>query len=101
MSAADGTVFVDVSAGIEIRGFAQASSVLNNRIRGRARAALSLIDQNGRMPADTSLALNDVADFQSSAADIFVDAGVTNTFIFGRQASITDNGTGTVVVPKP
>jgi hypothetical protein len=39
MSAAHGTVFADLSAGIEMKGFAQGSLVLNNRIRGRARAA--------------------------------------------------------------
>ena len=101
MSAVDGTVFADVSAGIELRGFVQGSSVLNNRIRGRARAALSLIDQNGGMPGDSSLALNDVADFQPTTADIFIDTGVTNTFVFGRQASLTDLGSGTTVVPRP
>ncbi len=99
MSAANDTAFADLSAGIEMRGFAQGTSVLNNRIRGRARAALSMIDQNGGMPGGNSLALNDVADFQPSVSDIFIDAGVTNTFVFGRQASVVDNGSGTVVVP--
>jgi hypothetical protein len=101
MSAAHGTVFTDLSAGIEMKGFAQGSLVLNNRIRGRARAALSLIDLNGGMPGRNSLVLNDVAHFHSSVADVYIDAGVTSTFVFGHQASLIDNGVDTVVVAVP
>jgi hypothetical protein len=52
--------------------------VLNNRIRGRASAALSVIDQSGGMPGNNAFVSNDVSGFQSSVADIFVDAGATN-----------------------
>ena len=101
MSAPEGTVFGANSAGIEIRGFAQGNSVLNNRIRGRARAALAVLGQNGGIPGNSSFVSNDLSGFQSSLADIFVDAGVTNTFVIGRQATVQDHGSGTVVVPMP
>ena len=101
MSAPEGTVFGANSAGIEIRGFAQGNSVLNNRIRGRARAALAVLDQNGGIPGNNSFVANDLDGFQSSLADIFVDAGVTNTVVIGRQASVEDHGSGTMIVPIP
>ena len=99
MSAAEGAVFGDNSAGIEIRGLALNNAVLNNRIRGRARAALSLIAQNGRIPGNNSFVSNDLDGFRSSLADIFVDAGVTNTFVIGRQVTVEDRGSGTILVP--
>ena len=99
MSAQEGTVFGSSSAGIGIKGFAQGNSVLNNRIRGRARAALAVNAQNAGIPGNNSFVSNDLDGFQSSLADIFVDAGVTNTAVIGRQARIEDHGTGTVVVP--
>jgi hypothetical protein len=99
MSAPAGTVFGPNSAAIEIRGFAGSNTVLNNRIRGSANAALTVLDQNGGMPATNSFVSNDLTGFQSSLADIFVDAGATNTFVIGRQGTVVDNGSGTRVVP--
>jgi hypothetical protein len=101
MSAPEGTVFDTNSAGIEVRGFVQGNSVLNNKIRGRAGAALAEVVQNGRIPGNNSFVANDLDGFQSSLADIFIDAGVTSTFVIGRQATVQDNGSGTVVVPMP
>ena len=100
MSAADGTVFATTSGGIQISGPAQVNSVLNNRIRGRARAALAVGAKNGGAPGNTSFVANDLDGFQSSLADIFVDAGATNTVMIGPQATIEDHGVGTVVVPR-
>jgi hypothetical protein len=99
MSAQEGTVFGASSAGIGIRGFAQGNSALNNRIRGRARAALAVNAQNAGIPGNNSFISNDLDGFQSSLADIFVDTGVTNTSVIGRQALVEDHGSGTVVVP--
>ena len=99
MSAPEGTAFGANSAAIEIRGYAQGNSVLNNRIRGRARAALAVNTQNAGIPGNNSFVANDLDGFQSSLADIFVDAGVTNTAVIGHQARIEDHGTGTVIVP--
>ena len=99
MSAPEGTVFGAGGAGIQIRGFAHGNSVLNNRIRGRSRAALAVIDQNGGIPGNNSFFANDLDDFQSLLADIFIDRDVTNTVVIGRRAGVEDHGTGTVVVP--
>jgi hypothetical protein len=101
MSAPDGTVFAATSGGIQIRGFAQGNSVLNNRISGRARAALAVGVLNNGIPGNNFFVANDLSGFQSSQADIFVDAGVTNTAIIGRKALIEDHGSGTVVLPMP
>lgn len=101
MSSPEGTAFGPNSAAIEIKGFAQGNSVLNNRIRGRAGAALAVIGLNGGTPGNTSFVANDLAGFQSSLADVFVDAGATNTVVIGRRAIVKDQGSGTVVVPMP
>jgi hypothetical protein len=47
MLAPEETIFRANSAAIEIRGLAESSAVRNNGIRGRARAALSVVGQNG------------------------------------------------------
>jgi hypothetical protein len=99
MSSVAGTVFGPNSAAIEIRGFAGSNTVLNNRIRGRANAALTVLDQNGGMPASTSFVSNDLSGFQSSLADIFVDTGAPNTFVIGHQGTVMDQGSGTVIIP--
>jgi hypothetical protein len=65
MSAPASTVCGPNSAAIEIRGFAGSNTVLYNRIRGRANAALTVLDQNGGMPANTSFVSNDLSGFQS------------------------------------
>ena len=80
---------------------ALAGSVAAQPVVVTARAALNVIDQNGGMPGNNTFVSNDVDGFQSSLADIFLDAGVTNTSVIGRQASIEDHGSGTVVVPRP
>ena len=100
MSAPEGTVFVANSAAIVIRG-GQGNSVLNNRIRGRARAALAVTNQNANIPANNSFVTNDLDGFQSSLADLFIDAGATNTVLIGRKGTVADQGIGTVVVPMP
>jgi hypothetical protein len=95
MSAPSGTA----NAAIEIRGFAGSNTVLNNRIRGSANVALAVLDQNGGMPASTSFVSNDLSRFQSSLADIFIDAGAPNTLVMGHQATVMDQGSGTVIIP--
>lgn len=102
MSAPEGTVFGNESAGIEIRGFAQGNVVLNNRIRGRASFALSVAvavaAQGGGIPGNNTFVLNDHEGFKASLADVFVGAGVTNTLVVGREAAVVeDHGVGTVI----
>jgi hypothetical protein len=99
MSAPDGSAFSATSAGIQIRGFAQGNSVLNNRLRGRASAALAVNVQNAGIPGNNTFVANDLQGFMPSLAQIVVDVGVTNTVIVGRQNGVQDQGSGTVVIP--
>ena len=98
MSAPEGTVFGATSAAIEVRGAGEGNVVLNNRIRGRANFALSVANQNGT-PQGTEFIMNDLQEFTSAQADLFVDAGGSNTVAVGGQGTVEDHGAGTVVVP--
>jgi hypothetical protein len=98
MSAPDGTKFGATSAAIEIRGVGEGNIVVNNRIRGRANFAMSVANQNGT-PQKTAFIMNDLSGFTSAQADVFVDAGGTNTIAVGGQGTVEDHGAGTVVVP--
>ena len=98
MSAPEGTVFEATSAVIEVRGAGEGNIVLNNRIRGRANFALSVVAQNGA-PQNTTFIMNDLRGFTSAQADLFVDAGGTNKIAVGRQNTVEDHGSGTVIVP--
>jgi hypothetical protein len=100
MSPPPGTVFGDSSAAIDVRGFAQDSVVLNNRIGGRARAALSVDVLKGGIPANTAFVLNRVDDFEASVADVAVGLGALNTRIVGA-GTVQDFGTGTTIVRLP
>ena len=101
MSAPQDAVFASNSAGIQIGGPAQGNAVLNNRIRGRAAAAIMLFRRNGATPGNNTFVSNDLNDFQPSVANVFLDAGATNTVIVGSSTSLEDHGTGTVVIPMP
>jgi hypothetical protein len=98
MSAPEGTKFSATSAAIEIRGAGEGNTVVNNRIRGRANFALSVANQGGT-PQGTTFIMNDLEGFTSAQADLFVDAGGSNTIAVGGQSAIEDHGSGTVVVP--
>src|SRR5262249_19831001 len=99
MEAPEGTVFDQNSGGIDVRGYAQDNVVLNNRIRGRARAALVVaLNQPSQVATNNHFILNRLAHFEASFADVFVSQGVTNTLIVG-QGTIVDQGVGTDVVP--
>jgi hypothetical protein len=101
MTAPEGTVFGANSAAIEIRGFAQGNMIFNNQIRGRARAAFSMVAFRGGVPGNNTFILNDVKGFQASLAGVFIDAGVSNTIVVGRPLTVEDHGVGTVIVPVP
>src|SRR5262245_5050719 len=99
MDAPEGTVFDANSAGIDVRGNAQDNVILNNRIRGRARAALVVaINQPTMVATNNHFILNRLAHFEASFADVFVGLGVMNTLIVG-QGTVDDQGVGTYVVP--
>jgi hypothetical protein len=88
MSAPENAVFGTNSAGIEIRGYAHGSVVLNNRIRGRARAALAVVSQDAGVPDNSEFVSNDLEGFQPSLAGVLVDAGATNTHVVGLKGKI-------------
>ena len=98
MAAPDGTVFGDTSAAIEIRGPGEGNIVLNNRIRGRANFALSVVAQNGT-PRGVTFIQNDLEGFTPAGADLFVGVGAQNTVLVGRHRSVQDHGSGTVIAP--
>jgi hypothetical protein len=103
MQAPEGTVFDDNSAGIDVRGNGRGNVVANNRVRGRARFALSVISTPGgpggtAVPANNQFLLNRVDDFVASLADVFVGEGVMNTRIVGA-GTVQDHGVGTIIVP--
>src|SRR5215813_1512809 len=99
MEAPEGTVFDQNSGGIDVRGSAQDNVILNNRIRGRARAALVVaINQPSMVATNNRFILNRLAHFEASFADVFVGPGVMNTLIVG-QGTADDQGVGTDVVP--
>ena len=105
MSAPEGTVFTDFSTAIGVYGFAQGNVVQDNRIRGRARATLSvpvfpLPPQVPAAPANNAFVLNRFDEFEASVADVFVGSGAMNTQIVG-PGTVEDHGIGTVVVPLP
>jgi hypothetical protein len=101
MSPPENTAFGPDSAGISIRAFAQNNVVENNTIRGRARAALAVDDFRGGTPDKTALIRNHLDDFEASLADVFVDAGVTNTVILGQRGTVEDLGVNTVIRENP
>jgi hypothetical protein len=98
MSAPEGTKFGATSAAIEVRGAGADNIVANNRISGRANFALSVVGQNGT-PQSTAFSMNDLSGFSSAQADVFVDAGGTNTIVVGAQGTVEDHGSGTIIVP--
>ena len=60
-----------------------------------------LIHRNGATPGNNTFVSNDLKDFQPSVANVFLDAGATNTVIVGSSTSLEDHGDGTVVIPMP
>jgi hypothetical protein len=97
----EGTVFTAFSAGIGVYGFAQGNVVRHNRIRGAARAALSipvfpLPPQAPAVPADNAFIRNRFVDFTPSLADIFVGAHALRTRVEG-PGTVVDLGDGTIL----
>jgi hypothetical protein len=88
MSVPPGTAFNGFSAGIGVYGFAQNNVVLHNRIRGSARAALSIpapfpLSPPAAVPQDNAFIENDFVEFAPSLADIFVGQHALRTLIVG------------------
>jgi Right handed beta helix region len=92
------------SAGIQVQGSASRNAVVQNRIRGRGRAALSVIHSDFALdkgtgsgnPVETSLFGNDEELFTATFASVEIGAGAMDTDIFGGGRTLSDLGTGTV-----
>jgi len=99
MATPAGTAFTATSAAIEIRGPGEGNMILNNRIRGRANFALSVVSMNGT-PKNTIFLMNQIENFSPAQAGLFVDVGGSNTVLVGQPTAVEDHGDGTVVVPR-
>ena len=104
MSAPAGTGFTAFSAGIGVFGFANDNVVRDNRIRGAARAGVSipsvfpLPPLAPATPQGNTFIDNRFVDFTPTDADIFVGTHAFATRIVG-PGTVDDQGTGTVVGP--
>jgi hypothetical protein len=93
------------SAGVQVQGSANDNEILENRIKGRGRVAISVIFSNFPLdkangtgnPLATRFQGNNVQQFAPTVATVEVGAGATDTRIVGGSGTLIDNGTGTVV----
>jgi hypothetical protein len=99
MSPPPGTTFGDLSAGIGIRGFTGDNVVANNKIRGRAKAALSVDPFKGGIPDNNTFMLNHLDHFEASSADMFIGEGVIDTLLLEQKGTDEDHGMNTVIEP--
>ena len=93
------------SAGVQVQGSANDNQILENRIKGRARAAISVIFSNFALdkangtgnPLGTTFQGNNLQQFAPTVATVEVGPGAQNTRIVGGSGTLIDNGIGTVV----
>jgi hypothetical protein len=93
------------SAGVQVQGSANDNEILENRIKGRGRVAISVIFSNFPLdqangtgnPLATRFQGNNVQQFAPTVATVEVGAGATDTRIIGGSGTLIDNGTATVV----
>jgi hypothetical protein len=105
-SVPDGNLPGQQSAGVQVQGSANDNEILENRIRGRGRVAISVIfsdfqldkpsDTTGN-PSATKFQGNNVQHFAPTVATVEIGAAATNTTIVGGSGTLIDNGIGTVV----
>jgi hypothetical protein len=104
MRAPAATVFTEFSAAIGVYGYAQNNVIRDNRIRGAARAGVSipsvfpLPPLAPATPQGNTFIDNRFEDFVPSDADIFVGNHAFATRIVG-PGTVDDQGTGTVFGP--
>jgi hypothetical protein len=103
------------SAGIQVRGTALDNRVLQNRIRGRGRVAISVVHSSfppdrppgtDGNPAGNNFQGNNFQQFDATVAAVEIGEGVRDTTIVGGSGILIDHGTGTVaqgnfVEPEP
>ncbi|HKA35222.1 MAG TPA: right-handed parallel beta-helix repeat-containing protein [Thermoanaerobaculia bacterium] len=92
------------SAGIQVQGTASRNEIVQNQVRGRGRAAFSVIHSDFALdkgsgsgnPVETSLFGNSEEDFAAAFASVEIGAGALDTDVFGGSGTLSDRGTGTV-----
>jgi plastocyanin len=102
MALASGAVPGSQSAGIELRRIALDNAVSQNRIRGRANAAISLLsDPAGGgaflTPGNNAFVGNNISTFTSTLADVLVGPRVMATSFTGGSGIVDDHGVGTTM----
>ena len=104
-SVPNGRVPGEQSAGVQVEGSADDNDIQQNRIKGRARVAISVIfssfaldkaDGTGN-PLRTTFQGNNIQQFAPTLSTVEVGPGAQNTTIVGGSGTLIDNGTGTVV----
>jgi Right handed beta helix region len=94
------------SAGVQVQGSANSNEILENRIKGRGRAAISVIFSDFQLdkptgtdgnPSATKFQGNNLQQFAPTVATVEIGAVAKNTTIDGGSGTLIDNGTGTVV----
>ena len=93
------------SAGVQVQGSANDNEILENRIKGHGRVAISVIFSNFPLdkangtgnPLATRFQGNNVQQFAPTVATVEVGAGATDTRIVGGSGTLIDNGTGTII----
>ena len=85
MAAPDGTVFTDFSAGIGVYGYANANLVERNRIRGQARAGISMpvfpLTGTPAIPANNAFIRNRFVRFTPSLDDYFLGNSIGTVIV--------------------
>ncbi|HUG00742.1 MAG TPA: right-handed parallel beta-helix repeat-containing protein [Longimicrobiales bacterium] len=93
-------------AGVQVQGSASGNQIIENRIRGRSRVAMSVIHSDFPLdkptgtsgnPTDTTLRKNNHVDFDATLATAEVGPGAQDTKLIGGGGTIIDEGTGTVI----
>lgn len=104
MAPPSGTVFSTFSGGIGVYGFAHDNVVRHNRIRGHARAGITMpvfpLTGTPAVPQNNVFTDNQFIQFTPSVADYFIGSNALDTRISGR-GTVEDQGTGTVVTGLP
>jgi Right handed beta helix region len=94
------------SAGVQVEGSANGNEILENRIKGRGRAAISVIFSDFQLdkptgtdgnPSATKFQGNNIQQFAPTVATVEIGAVAKNTTIDGGSGTLIDNGIGTVV----
>lgn len=104
MAPPSGTVFTTFSGGIGVYGFAHDNVVRHNRIRGHARAGITMpvfpLTGTPAAPQNNVFIDNEFIGFTPTVADYFIGSNAVDTRISGR-ATVEDQGTGTIVTGLP